>query len=104
MLTGIAVTAATVALGAMDVVERDGNLCVVRDGKTIVESIRLDGCDFPEGDAKTSFTTTKDGSRVWNRWCEDPVRAIRLEVAARADGAVEITMAGQVPMAQHHRH
>ena len=85
------------AFGALDVVERDGGLSVVRDGKTIVESIRLDGCDFPDGDAKTSFTMTKDGSRVWNRWCEDPARAIRLEVAARADGAVEITMAGQVP-------
>lgn len=85
------------SFGALDVVERDGNLCVVRDGKTIVESIRLDGCDAADGEAKTSFTTTKDGSRVWNRWCEDPARAIRLEVAARADGAVEITMAGQVP-------
>ena len=84
------------AFGALDVVERAGGFSVVRDGKTIVESISLDGCDVADGDAKTSFTT-KDGSRVWNRWCEDPARAIRLEVAARADGAVEITMAGQVP-------
>ena len=97
MLAVVATTAATAAFGALDVVERDGNLCIVRDGKTIVESIRLDGCDFPDAEAKTSFTTTKDGSRVWNRWCEDEARAVRLEVAARADGAVEITMAGQVP-------
>ena len=91
-----AALAAYPAFAALDVEERGGTLAVVRDGRTLVESIVLDCGDTSCDGVKTGFEKTSDGSRVWNRWCEDKDRCFRLEVAARADGAVEITMAGQV--------
>ncbi len=84
------------AFGALDVAERAGGLSVVRDGKTLIESVEAACCRSGENGVKSSFTKTEKGDCVWNRWCEGSGRRFRLEVAARADGAVEITMAGQV--------
>ena len=82
--------------GALDVVERDGSLSVVCGGRTVVSSLAVDRGDVGDGDVRTSTAELPDGSKVWNRWSEVRDRRFRVEVAKRADGAVEITMAGTV--------
>ena len=88
--------AAVAAHGALRVVEKDGSFSILRDGATVVESIRVDRGDVPDDDVKSTFAVTKDATRAWNRWSEEKGRRFRLEVVERRDGAVEITMAGQV--------
>ena len=92
LLTAVMLTSATAA-GALRVEERGGDCFVVRNGRTVAGPIRLD-LGTASGDAdETSFIETADDARVWNRW--NAARHSRLEVAARPDGSVEITMAGR---------
>lgn len=88
--------ALTARAGSLDVVERDGLLSVVCGGRTVVSSLTVDRGDVGDGDVRTSYAELPDGSKVWNRWSEVRDRRFRLEVAKRADGAVEITLAGQM--------
>ena len=84
------------AFGALDVSEQDGRFSVLRDGKTVLSSVSPVAGDLAGADVKTSFTALADGTRVWNRWCEDSEWNFRFEIADRADGAVEVTFAGHV--------
>lgn len=88
--------AAQGAFGELSVVDIGGRLSVLRDGATVVSAICVDRATDEEGDVCSTAIGTEDGARVWNRWSEVPDRRFRLEVAKRADGAVEITMAGTV--------
>lgn len=83
-------------LGALDIREGESGFEVLRDGQPVVSGIRVDLGEMNPCGEKSSFVESADGSRVWNRWCEASDRRYRLEVAARADGAVEISMATQV--------
>lgn len=69
----------------------------MRDGKVLVSSIAFDCGDFGADEIKSSYVERPDGTRVWNRWSEAFDRRFRLEAAERADGAVEITLMGEVP-------
>lgn len=93
-----AVSAAN-CFAALTVVEHpaDGGLRILRDGKPIVESVAVGlGGDGKMPQPQRSFVVREDGAKVWNRWCEERERRYRLEVAQRADGAVEITLSGQM--------
>lgn len=81
---------------ALDVVERDGVLSIARGNETIVSALTVDRGDVGNEDVQMSFRALPDGSKVWNRWSEVRDRRFRLEVAKRIDGAVEITVAGQM--------
>ena len=88
------------ASAALTVEERGEGFAVLRDGTVVVEDVRVDlgpnaGPDDAGRAAQRSFATLADGSRVWNRWNETRDRRFRLEVAERADGAVEISVLGQ---------
>lgn len=91
------------AFGALEVAERDGGFSVLRDGKTVLSSVSPIAGDLAGADVKTSFATLADGTRVLNRWCEEPDRNFRFEIADRADGAVEMTFAGHVPWNSENR-
>ena len=85
------------SFSALEIVESpSGALTVVRDGKTIIEDIAVNAGAVPGSEIRSSFELLPDGSKVWNRWCEACDRRYRLEVAQRSDGAVEITLAGQM--------
>lgn len=94
----LTVTIALVFLKAMalDVVERDGVLSIVRGDETVVSALTVDRGDVGDEDVRTSFAALPDGSKVWNRWSDVCDRRFRLEVAKRVDGAVEISVAGQM--------
>ena len=82
-------------LASLAVVADDhGGLSVLRQGTPVISSFRFD-CGTNAVFQK-SYAELKDGTKVWNRWSEDPESSGRLEVAERPDGAVEITMAGRV--------
>lgn len=96
---GLAVAFASMALSAsamLDVIETNGTFAVMRDGRTIVQGVKADlGGDGRRPEERRSFSSLPDGSKVWNVWSEQPDRRYRLEIARRADGAVEMTLAGQ---------
>ena len=92
-----AMLAMTASGAELSVVERDGGFAVERDGRTVVSAVRYDCGEVPAEAVRRNALTTSRGDRVWNVWCEEREHSFRLEVAARADGAVEITLAGQVP-------
>ncbi len=85
-----------VARAELSVEERGGRLCVLRNGRVLVSEISVDRGGIGDGDIRCSSAVMQDGTRVWNRWSEVKDRRFRLEVAARSDGAVEITMMGQM--------
>lgn len=97
MVIGCLVLAAVSATqaGCFSVEERAGTLAIRRDGQEFVRAISVEA--GKPVNVRHSYVTLADGARVWNRWCEEPKASYRLEVAQRADGAVEITFAGQVP-------
>ena len=85
------------AAGAFTVEERGGEFRVLRRGKVLLDSVRAIGAnDGGLGrNPKASSSVLKDGTKVWNRWSEDPETRIRLEVTLKGDGSeVEITMIG----------
>ncbi|MBO4514013.1 MAG: hypothetical protein J5746_14750 [Victivallales bacterium] len=84
--------------------EQDGTLQVLRDGKVLVKSIRLSLLDTELKEPKRSNNVQKDGSQVWNIWSEHPDTRVRMEVARRSDGAVEISMLSNMlpmPVSRH---
>ena len=83
-------------LAVLTVVETNGTWNVLRDGRPVVTDIAVDRGPIGSQDVKRSFAATADGSKVWNAWSEERDRRFRMEVAERADGAVELTMAGEV--------
>jgi len=89
-------------LAALAVVADDqGGISVLRQGTPVISSFRLD-CGTNAVFQK-SYAKLKDGTKVWNRWSEDPESSGRLEIAERPDGAVEITMAGRVACKSENR-
>ena len=87
-----------VLLSARLTVERQGdNFIVKRDGKVLIDSVTVKtGVPMEQAKLQRSEQTLPNGTRVWERWCEEHENRFRLEVAKRADGAVEITMAGEI--------
>lgn len=83
-------------LAVLTVVESDGILSIRRDGRPIIRNIAVDRGPIGSQDVKRSFAQTADGTKVWNAWSEERDRRFRLEVADRADGAIELTMVGEV--------
>ena len=88
---------ASLLTARLSVEQRGDDYLVLRDGKVLIESVRV-RTDIPMEQAKLqrSAQTLADGTRVWERWCEERDNRFRLEVAERADGAVEITMTGEI--------
>lgn len=95
VLLAVGVCASSSLFARLRVEERDGSFSVLRDGRVVVSRIAAD-VGAADSNATNSFRTTADGSRVWNRWCEERNRRFRLEIAERADGAIEVTLLGEV--------
>ena len=96
-LAVIALLAAQPAFAVLDVVETNGTFAVIRDGKTVVRGVTVAlGGDGRHPGEQRSFVRQADGAKVWNVWSEDPDCRYRLEVVRRSDGAVEMTLAGQI--------
>lgn len=73
----------------------NGSFDVVRDGVPVACNVRpAFGAPLPPESVKSASTTAADGSRVWNRWCEDVSSRFRFEIVERTDGAVEVSMLG----------
>ena len=84
--------------------ENGGAFRIKRSGKVLVSAVVADRGETGPSDVKTSFTENPDGSKIWNRWSEKSDGRFRLEVAERADGAVEISLLGQIdPGDRKHR-
>lgn len=94
MMGLFAFASCTLLSAALNVVEADGCLRVERDGRPLVDAIRVDNGKSACG-LKHRGKTATDGAAVWNEWCDERDGAYRLEVGCRADGVIEITMAGE---------
>ena len=79
----------------MQVDEKDGAFSIWQDERLIVSSLSVDN-GSKTNELNRSFSVSARHGRVWNVWCEEKDGRYRLEVAERPDGAVEITMSGQV--------
>ncbi|MBO5940289.1 MAG: hypothetical protein J6R18_03725 [Kiritimatiellae bacterium] len=89
--------AMTAGAKSFTVQEIDGEFRVLRGARVLVSAVVADrGVSDACSEVKSSIVQKPDGTKVWNRWCEKSDGRFRLEVAERADGAVEITMLGQV--------
>lgn len=100
MRLALAVAVASLAMvssARLSVEVIDGEFRILRDGKPVVERMMVDLGGACEGlPVKRSFSAVSGIGRVWNVWCEDMDRRYRLEVVERADGAVELTLIGQM--------
>ena len=78
-------------------VEQQGeNFVIKRNGKVLFESLQVEtSVPLSKLPVKNSFQTLKDGSKVWNRWCEERGNRFRLEVADKSDNTIEITLSGE---------
>ena len=97
IVVGLTVVLSVASARAAFTVAEDvnGGLSVLRDGKPLVSRIAVDvGGGTWKG--KSSFVRAADGSRVWNRWCEDRDRKFRFEAVERKDGAIELSLVGEV--------
>ncbi len=86
---------ATACAGPFTVVADGDHIAIHHRGRVLVETVRTSA--MPRGEfglaPKQSETTLPDGTRVWNRWSEDPETRIRQEIALAPDGSqVEISM------------
>ena len=90
-----AILVAASCLAALTVVESSDGLRIDRDGTSVVSAIAVDRGAVSTADVRRSFVRSEKG-RIWNFWSECRDGRFRLEVAERTDGAVEITMAGEV--------
>lgn len=93
----------TPTYGALCVHETaEGRYEVVRDGRVVVSDLYVDlGTEgVPE---EHSHVKLPDGTSVWNRWNEDRSTRYRLEIAQRSDGAIEISMIGQMEFTSSNR-
>ena len=82
----------TVLYAELTVEEQGGVIRVLRDGQPLVESVTLSLLDAELIEPKQNAKTLPDGTRVWNLWSEHQDTRVRMEVARRRDGAVEISM------------
>ena len=83
------------AAAGLDVETAGAGFRVMRGGQVVVDAVRLSADGSGDATFKTSRDALGDGSTVWNRWCEETGRKVRLEVARHGNGEVEITMAGR---------
>lgn len=81
---------------ALNVSERDGVFSIARGGRTVVVSAGEEVGNRSMKDVTNAFVRLSDGTQVWNRWRERADDGYRYEIAARADGAVELTFQSQV--------
>ncbi len=87
------------APGAFTIEPQGDSFRILHRGKVLVSAIhahsREDG-RFGLDPIKTAEATLPDGTRVWNRWSENPDTRIRLEVAVKGDGSeIELNMLGE---------
>ena len=94
LMLAAAAAAPYMVSAALTVEERGGGFAVLRDGKALVRKVSWD-VGSVSGLEKSSFERLADGTKVWNRWCEDRAHRFRLEVAERADGTVEMSLLGE---------
>ena len=93
-----------VVFATLTVSEKDGEFTVLRDGKVIIRRIWVDlGGDGSRPETRRSFATLPSGTKVWNVWSEETDKRYRLEIAERSDGAVEMTLVGQMEGASKFR-
>lgn len=78
-------------------VEPQGDKFVIkRDGKILFESLWMEtSVPLSKLPVKTSFVTLKDGTKVWNKWCEERGNRFRMEVADKSDNTIEVTLSGE---------
>lgn len=96
LVAAVAVCAGA-ASAALTVEEKDGAFRVLRDGQPVIERVFVDlGGDGAAPEVKRSYAEKEGLGKVWNVWSEDNDRRYRLEVVERTDGAVEMTLAGQM--------
>ncbi len=86
----------TVLYAELTVEEQGGVIRVLRDGQPLVESVTLSLLDAELIEPKRNAKTLPDGTRVWNLWSEHQDSRVRMEVARRGDGAVEISMLSNI--------
>lgn len=97
VLCAVVASGAFIADAALCVVERPDGIAVLKDGEVLVERTEISlGGDGILGQVKKSSAILPDGTKVWNFWCEEPLRKFRFEAAERADGAVELSLGGDV--------
>lgn len=81
---------------ALTVEKNDDGFVVKRDGIVIIDSVAMKfRAGVTPASVKKSYEELIDGSKVWNEWNEDQEIKYRMEVAQRADGAIELTMSGE---------
>lgn len=90
-----AILGACLLAGGLSVREESGKCSVVLGTVPVVESVSVVRGVADDADVRSSFAVRPDGTKVWNRWSEVRDRRFRLEVGARADGAVELTMSSE---------
>lgn len=96
MAVGLALVALSgTAEAKFDVRPEQGGFTVLRDGVRVAFARTDLGAGVP-AEPKGSFVERVDGAKVWNSWCEEERLRYRTECAVRADGAVEITMSGEM--------
>ena len=78
-------------------VEQQGdNFVIKRDGKVLFESVWAEtSVPLKKLPVKSSFVTLKDGSKVWNKWCEERGNRFRWEIADKSNNTIEITLSGE---------
>ena len=86
---------ACVSIADLRVEEKNGRFAIRRDDVVLVSSLEVDN-GSRSNDLMRSFSALTRHGKVWNVWCEERDGRYRLEVAERPDGAIEITMSGQV--------
>ena len=100
----MALLTATPLMAGLTVEGEGSAIRVLRDGKPLIESIAIDLALPPmemsklrlAETAKRSQQVLPDGTKVWNEWNEERQTRYRIEVAQRTDGAVEISMTGEM--------
>ena len=92
-LAGLALVPST-GVAALDARMDGGCVEILRDGVAVARA-RVDLGAGVTPDDRTSFDDSA-GAKVWNRWCEREDLRYRFECAKRADGAIELTMSGEM--------
>ena len=80
----------------LTVLEKDGVFSVLKDGSPFIESLKLSLVDADLREQQHNSIEMPDGTKVWNIWSENPQTRVRMEIAQRKDGAVEISMASNI--------
>lgn len=83
------------AFGSLSVSERSGTYYILRDD-VVISSVNVRMGDCLATGRKTAFEILQNGTKVWNVWDESQHDGYRFEIAARSDGAIELTFQSQV--------